>query len=171
MTASLPLPGMARGSAVFSACGRYRYSLTREWGSGGRVAYVLLNCSTATAELDDPTIRRCIGFAKSWGFGSLEITNLFAFRATDPRVMKRQDEPVGPDNDGWIRVAARRANLTVCAWGTRGRFRDRDLAVLRLLKDTNVVTYAIRVTDGGDPSHPLYLPAALKPVPYRGRPA
>lgn len=172
MTASPPLPGMARGSAVFSPCGLFRYSLTRTFGGGqGRVAFLLLNTSTATAEINDPTIRRCIGFAQSWGYGSLEIVNLFAFRATDPRVMKRAADPIGPENDRHIIEAARTASLLVCGWGTHGAFRDRDREVMWLLRSVPVQPYCLEETKDHFPRHPLYISGNARPTIYRGRPA
>jgi hypothetical protein len=93
-----------------------------------------LNCSTATAEEDDPTIRRCIAFAKRWGFSRLVMTNVFAFRATDPAVMKQAFEPVGPRNDGFLQaIAAHEADMVLAAWGSHARFRDGGLRTVRLL--------------------------------------
>lgn len=116
-----------RGAAVFSPCGVYRYRLERAIAPQLErvVAFVMLNPSTATEHVDDPTIRRCIGFARSWDAGRLVIGNLFALRATDPRVMKAHAEPVGPDNDQHLLAIAREAHLVVCAWGNHGAHRGR----------------------------------------------
>src|SRR5262249_14212908 len=97
-----------RRAAVISDCGRYRYSLTRRWGDAAepRALFVMLNPSTADAEQDDPTIRRCIGFAKAWGMGSLEVVNLYALRATDPAALLSAPDPIGPKNDTMITSAA-----------------------------------------------------------------
>ena len=178
MTASLPLPlpGIEQrgGSAVFSPCGLYRYRLTRWWDTEaelGRVCFVLLNCSTATAEQDDPTIRKCTVFARAWGYGSLEVVNLFAYRATDPRVMRRAADPVGPGNDAAILAGAELCNLVVCAWGVHGGFRERDREVFSSLAREGHNPHSLRVTKDGFPEHPLYLPGVLKPQPYRGRTA
>src|SRR5882724_4976365 len=92
--------------AVLSDCERYRYALWRRWAERPAVLFVGLNPSTADALQDDPTIRRCIRFAKAWGYGALYMGNLFAFRATDPRAMKAEADAVGPDNDGWLRQLA-----------------------------------------------------------------
>src|SRR4051812_49823510 len=90
-------------NAVISACGAYRYVLTRQVGGGVRRAtFIMLNPSTADASNDDPTIRRCIGFAQRWGCGQLAVLNLFAYRATDPADLKRASEPVGPENREWF---------------------------------------------------------------------
>src|SRR5262249_40146014 len=109
-----------RGSAVFSTDGRYRYLLTRRVGPGRKSAtFIMLNPSTADATADDPTIRKCIGFARRWRCGVLRVVNLFAFRATDPDVLKAAADPVGPENRRWILRSIRRTNrqIVVCAWG------------------------------------------------------
>ncbi len=113
----LPLFDDGRSSAVLSPDGVYRYQLVREWDRARpRVAFLMLNPSTADATQNDPTIRKCIAFARSWGCGSLEVVNLFAFRATDPRELGRcgaRVDPVGAENDGYILAAARRASVVV----------------------------------------------------------
>src|SRR5689334_19453129 len=114
-------------NAVISACGRYRYVLTRQVGPGSRRAtFVMLNPSTADATNDDPTIRRCIGFAREWGCGRLVVLNLFAFRATDPADLKRAIDPVGPENRDWFERTLRPPHdgPLVCAWGVHGTFLD-----------------------------------------------
>src|SRR3954453_788312 len=114
--AKLPL----EQNAVISACGRYRYLLTRQVGPGTRTAvFIMLNPSTADATDDDPTIRRCIGFARQWGCGRLAVLNLFALRATDPAWMKQADNPVGPENRDWFdrTFPASHDGPVVCAWG------------------------------------------------------
>ena len=103
--------------ATFSSCQRYRYTLWRRWSKGETVQFIGLNPSTADATLDYPTIRRCIGFAKTWGFGSLIMTNLFAWRATQPKDMLSALDPVGPDNDDALKVVYVHTVLTVAAWG------------------------------------------------------
>src|SRR5690242_6108456 len=104
---------------IFSDCRAYRYTLWREWDIFDKnyVMFVGLNPSTADERVDDPTIRRCIDFAKRWGYGALCMTNLFAYRATDPRVMKAFPYPVGPENDKWLVRCAREAGVVVAAWG------------------------------------------------------
>ena len=144
-------------AACISPCGQYRYWLTREWGEGSRcVAFVGLNPSTADGETDDPTIRRCVAFAKSWGYDSLAMLNLFAFRATQPA------DPVGPDNDQWLRIASASAAITVTAWGVDGTFKGRFVDVRPHLTRLHY----LRLTKDGHPGHPLYLPASLTPTPY-----
>ena len=145
-------------SAIFSPCRTYRYVLTREWlGGNGVVNFVGLNPSTADETQDDPTIRRCVGYAKAWGFSGLCMLNLFAFRATDPKVMLAAVDRVGPENERWLHRCITTNEITVAAWGVIGgdygnfvRARYPQMKVLRLTKD-------------GHPSHPLYLPKNLTP--------
>ena len=151
--------------AIISDCGVYRYLLQRSWDVRRQaVCFVMLNPSTADATLDDPTIRRCLGFASDLGFGQLEVVNLFALRATDPRMLRQHPDPTGPENDALISQAARVCQMTICAWGNRGKYKDRDKIVLRLLRDNGAVPFALKLTKSGCPSHPLYLPANLQPV-------
>lgn len=148
-------------SAEFSLCRRYRYLLVRKWGDGrDMVMFVGLNPSTADETLDDPTVRRCIRYAKDWGFSGMWMTNLFAFRATEPAEMKAEPEPVGPANDSWLRTIAESSNLVVACWGVHGAHLGRADAV-RLLLPRKL--HYLTLTKEGHPGHPLYLPAALKP--------
>src|SRR5262249_29840293 len=120
---------------VFSACRSYRYVLWREWDklNPEYAMFIGLNPSTADEVEDDPTIRRCVGYAKRWGYGALCMTNLFAYRATDRELMNRQPTPVGADNDRWLVECARDAAVVVAAWGADGGHLQRDRAVIRLL--------------------------------------
>lgn len=150
-------------TAHISPCQRYRYLLSREWDSSlPTVGFVGLNPSTADATLDDPTIRRCIGFAQSWGYGALHMVNLFAFRATKPEVMLHVPDPVGPDNDRWLLEVTHSCALVVAAWGNKGGHGGRDAQVRRLLPALSV----IQLTRAGKPQHPLYLPGHLRPKPW-----
>jgi len=153
-------------SAEFSDCRRYRYSLRRTWGVGPHAMVIGLNPSTADETTDDPTIRRCIRFAKDWGFDGLIVANLFAFRATDPAEMKRVAEPVGADNDRTLKELAAIAGIVVAAWGTHGTHRGRDAEVRSMLSDLHY----LRLTKAGIPSHPLYLPASCRPVRWQPEP-
>ena len=151
-------------SARMSQCRRYRYDFWRQWGdlipgTNGYAMFVGLNPSTADETTDDPTIRRCIGFAKAWGFQGLCMTNLFAFRATAPADMMAADDPVGPDNDFVLHDIAKKAGVIVAAWGVHGVFERRDHAVRSMLPQLHY----IRLTKSGHPGHPLYLPMSLKP--------
>ncbi|MFB1487744.1 MULTISPECIES: DUF1643 domain-containing protein [unclassified Thiocapsa] len=152
-----------KGSAVFSSCGRYRYALWRHWGGPGGTAMIVgLNPSTADAMHDDPTIRRCIGFARDWGYSGLCMTNLFAYRATKPRDLMAADDPAGPDNDAWLVEQASRAALVVASWGMHGAFGGRDCAVRALLPPLA----CLGLTRQGQPRHPLYLRRECRPVPW-----
>ena len=156
--------------ATFSKNGLYRYLLWRQWGQAfpPSVLFVLCNPSTADAEKLDPTLRRCVAYAQEWGFGRMEVANIFAFRSTDPEAMRSAADPVGPENDGHIIEAARDADLVVAGWGTHGSHRDRGDVVLSLLTIAGPV-HALRITRNGHPSHPLYLPRTLRPFLWRSR--
>lgn len=144
---------MTDQSAVFSSDRIYRYELRRTWDASlPTVAFVGLNPSTADETADDPTIRRCIGFAKRWGYGGLVMLNLFAFRATDPRVMRSATDPVGPDNDWHLTHV--KAETIVAAWGAGGLYRGRDHEVWHLLGGR---LSALGFTKDGHPRHPLYV--------------
>ncbi|GAS94388.1 uncharacterized protein RMCC_1354 [Mycolicibacterium canariasense] len=150
-------------SAVISDCGTYRYRLTRIWDKSKPIlAWVMLNPSTADASTDDPTIRRCIAFAKAWGFGGITVINLYALRATDPKQLWQHPDPIGPENDAEIaKVAADHRMLIVIAWGsnaTPGRAAD----VMRILANSHVV--ALGWTKSGQPRHPLYVRADTPPM-------
>ncbi len=152
------------GGALFSADGRYRYRLWRRWDPSRRViAFCMLNPSTADAERDDPTIRRCIGFARAWGRGGVEVVNLFALRATDPISLRDSSDPVGSENDRAIAAAARRARAVVIAWGMHGMLGARDREVLALLsRRTRLLCLGWTVQ--GQPRHPLYLRRDVQPM-------
>lgn len=156
--------------------GAYRYRLVRRWGKPTPypmpyVCWVMLNPSTADAEIDDATIRRCLVFSDAWGYGALEVVNLFALRSTDPRALAQADDPVGPRNDAMIMAAATPAEaLVVCAWGTGGGLHARDQAVLRSLRDRFVRLHYLSLTKGGHPGHPLYLPKDSRPKPWAANP-
>ena len=189
--------------ANISGCGRYRYRLWREWRSSAKpehwawltdelgrsvndgaghplgtpksAVFIMLNPSTADGELDDPTIRRCVGFAKSWGYDRLDVLNLFAYRTRNPNELlslTHDDDPVGPQNRATFRsllenddTLGRPIGKIICAWGNHGRYINQDETVLGWLGD--YPRYALRISQGGNPSHPLYLPAASKLVEFR----
>ena len=130
------------------------------------MAFIGLNPSTADEIKNDRTVTRCENFAFEWKYGGLWMLNIFAFRATDPRRMKAAPDPVGPDNDAYILRVADKAGLIVAAWGNNGEYGSRGLTVCQLLKHTNL--YCLGVTNQGQPKHPLYLKADLKPVLYKG---
>lgn len=143
--------------AVISDCGTFRYLLTRRWGDGPALAFLMLNPSTADASVDDPTIRKCLGFARCYGFNALEVVNLFAFRATNPRHMLAAPDPVGPDNDRYILKAAKMSRQIVCAWGPNASKTARTPQVVKALVKRGVRLKCLHVTKDGSPGHPLML--------------
>lgn len=153
--------------AGFSACRAYRYTLWRSWDRAKPwLAFVMLNPSTADATTDDPTVARCGERARRLGYGGLAVVNLFALRSTDPLELYRHPDPVGPHNDSAILSVASEAGAVVCAWGNHGRLHGRDGKVLELLARLGVQPMALKVSRGGHPGHPLYLPYNLTPQPY-----
>lgn len=163
------------GWALFGPLGladRYRFGLCRKVGRGDRrVGFFMLNPSTATHEDTDPTITRCVGYAKAWGFGWLEVGNLFGWRATDPDELRKATDPVEPFgsglNDGALKTMAMRCDLIICAWGGKGELAERGPFVRRLIEATGKVPHALRVSKKtGQPWHPLYLPKLLTPQPW-----
>jgi len=146
--------------AILSEDGVYRYNLIREWDSMDPVMlFIMLNPSTADAVDDDPTIRRCTSFAQRENCGMIEVVNLFAFRATDPKELKTAEEPIGADNDEIIVMAAEEADIIVCAWGTNGALYERNEKVISLLQSVEKPIMCLGKTKDGHPKHPLYLPA------------
>lgn len=153
-----PLFGDCDNGAIFSQSRTWRYVLWRKWNEDlPMVAFCGLNPSTADEENDDPTLRRCIGFAKSWGYGGLYMLNIFAFRATYPREMEAAADPIGPDNDRTIKEYQRRSDLTVACWGVFGAHLGRGDHVLKNILTAGPVKCLGR-TRHGQPRHPLYLP-------------
>ena len=145
-------------TALFSSCMTYRYRLGRRWGPGPLVAFVLLNPSTADEQREDPTVRRCIGFAQRVGFGGLELVNLYAYRVTQPEDLRRAGYPVGPGNDLHIEAAVRECERVLVAWGSHAQRQSRPQDVLALLRQLNIEPYCLRLTRSGHPEHPLRLP-------------
>lgn len=145
---------LVQGEAVLD--GDYRYTLRRAGlGGDGVVVFVMLNPSTATATTDDATIRRCIGYAKAWGYAELVVVNLYAYRTVSPAVLKAKGYPVGPDNDVYIAQIARTAKRVVAAWGSHAQpTRAKD--VLGLLGEAHPSpVMALGFTKAGMPVHPL----------------
>lgn len=154
-------------AAEISSCGEYRYALWR-WDDSllagdGTLLFVMLNPSTADGLADDPTIRRCRGFAQRLGYGTLAVANLYAFRATAPADLHKAADPVGPENDEWVEKLADEADRVIVAWGADvGPIADRAERVLPQLGDVD----ALGLTASGQPRHPLYLRADAEPEPY-----
>lgn len=169
-------------AAALSPCGTYRYALTRAWQPDYRdtIVFLMLNPSTADGTDDDPTIRRCVGFADRWGYGRLLVLNLYAFRATDPAVMFAAEDPVGPANNGWIeRETAGR--LVVCAWGSasvpagpkrRGSvaagegFDSRPAQVYHMCRRAGATLKCLGLTLDLHPRHPLYVRADAQLIDF-----
>lgn len=150
---------------IFSEDRKYRYTLRREINAlgEGTCGFVMLNPSTADETKDDPTIRRCISFARSWGYAALEILNIFALRSTDPSVLKDSDDPIGILNDYYIALTVDKCDRVVLAWGAHGYLHGRGPQVAHLISE-NKQTYYLHcshspngLTKGGQPMHPLYL--------------
>jgi len=145
--------------AVMSPCGTYRYALSRPAEvppERGTAMFLMLNPSIADATLDDPTIRRCRGFARSWGCNGLTVMNLYALRSTDPAGLWKHPDPVGPENEYHLRLAAREYGDVVCAWGAHAKA-DRVAAVTSLLREAGARLWCLGVTASGAPRHPLYV--------------
>ena len=152
---------LMKTDASFSNCRKYRYALWRTWDESKPYAmFIGLNPSTADETDDDPTIRRCIGFSKSWGFGGLCMVNLFAFRATEPRNMMSSSEPVGCENDLWIEQLSEGAGVVVAAWGNDGSFMGRSEKIMTMLPDLK----CLKINKTGEPAHPLYQPGSALPI-------
>lgn len=167
MHSSDTLTGLTVGSrsALFSECGSYRYLLTRSFESGvGSCLFVMLNPSTADADSDDPTVRRCSSFVRSWGYRELRIVNLFALRSVDPRNLESVADPIGPKNDAVLRQELQSGGLLVAAWGNRGALRRRSSAVLEMIFELKVSAMCLGVNGTGEPVHPLYVSAAARPL-------
>lgn len=148
--------GEMQGEAVFDEC--YRYELKRCWDSSkGLVTFLMLNPSTATADLADRTIMKCIGFTKRWGYGGFIVGNLFAFIETNSVKLGTVKKPIGPDNDKHLARIIKQAEIVVCAWGNRGPYMGRDRKVLAMMRRLGVQPYCLKVTKIGTPFHPLYV--------------
>jgi hypothetical protein len=154
----------AASVAVYSDCEDYRYQLTRTWdATGPKALFVMLNPSTATEFQNDPTVERCERRSRVLGFGAFRVTNIFAYRATDPRVMRAQADPIGPENDAVIAESALWADQVICAWGSHGAHLARGVAVEALLRTTGQHLFHLGLTMGGAPKHPLYTSYAVQP--------
>lgn len=156
-----PRPTRPIGAAAISACGLYRYELTRSWDAKKpTIAFVMLNPSTADAAEDDPTIRRCIGFADRWGFGELRVYNVFALRTPDPASLWEHPDPFGPEFDTYA-ARPRLCDQVVVAWGTFGT-KGRNAARGRCFAEEHLLgvdLWALAINADGSPRHPLYVRA------------
>ncbi len=153
--------------AAFSDCRRYRYTLWRSWGVGDYCNFVMLNPSTADEVKNDPTVERCERRSREMGFGGLMVTNLFAFRATDPFNMKKAADPIGERNDDAIKECASQSAMVICAWGNDGAFMDRSAAVVKMLREfCPDKLHALKITGQGEPYHPLYVGYKTRPTKW-----
>jgi len=147
--------------AKLSNCRNYRFALWRTWDESKPFAMIIgLNPSTADEVEDDPTITRCINFAKSWGYGGVCMANLFAYRTKSPSIMKSQNDPIGADNDVWLAKLAKDAGIVVAAWGNHGSHLSRSSTVKKLIPNLHY----LNMNQSGEPTHPLYLKGDLKPA-------
>lgn len=161
--------------ALISDCGRYRYTLRRQWDPGAsHLLVIMLNPSTADAEIDDPTIKRCISFALRERFGGIIVMNLFAFRATSPNDMKAAADPIGPDNDDWLvsklNLFASLNEPVLVAWGAHGSHLDRAARVVALADLAGSRLVCLGTTAAGHPRHPLYVKGDQPFVAFGARP-
>ena len=162
--------------AVFSPCRRYRYVLEREvqaptlfsaHGPPAFAVFVCLNPSTADEVIEDATIRKVKAFALRWGHTHVRMLNMYAWRSTDPEGLWKTEDPVGPENDKHLLAGTKNARIVICAWGKNAK-PERERAVVRMLREAGRTLFALARNDDLTPSHPLYLPAASKPLPYDG---
>ncbi len=160
--------GDAASVAVYSDCEAYRYDLTRIWdASGPKALFVMLNPSTATEYQNDPTVERCERRARTLGYGAFRVANIFAYRATDPKVMRAIADPVGPANDEAIANGAVWADRIICAWGSHGAHLTRGAAVETLLRGIAKPLWHLGLTQAGQPKHPLYIGYDRQPELWR----
>lgn len=157
-------------TAIISPCGNFRYLLTRpstlEHPEAGTALFVMLNPSTADAILDDPTIRKCRGFAQRWGCAGITVANLYAYRATDPRDLKRAGYPVGPENDSLLRRLASEYSDIVCAWGNHAN-PERALSVCDTLSVKGARLWCLGTNRNGTPRHPLMVSYSQPLIRFR----
>lgn len=146
----------------------YRYAMVRRWQEAPHCTWVMLNPSTATERENDPTVRRCEGFSRQWGFGGYAVVNLFAYRSTDPRELGRITDPIGRDNDSMIIEMTRRAGRIVVAWGADKMAVGRGARVTQMLTNLDLTLWCLGATAAGMPRHPLYIPNSREPEVYRG---
>lgn len=184
MSDSTPTPSASAGTApttpqaprggrgaVLSPCRTWRYALWRDTGAlgaEGTVLFVGLNPSTADEDRDDPTIRRCIHFARDWGYARMVMANAYAFRATEPSRLALADDPVGPENDAWLQELSGGSEERIVAWGASPHLTaEREAEVLKVLTYNGTWSVnCLRQTKDRRPSHPLYLPASTRPRPF-----
>jgi hypothetical protein len=165
------LPEGVATTAVFGGAGNeFRYRLSRRWGDGPWILFIMMNPSTADLAVDDPTVAKCGRLARRWGDGGLLVGNTFAYRATAQDRLAAAADPVGPENDTHLLDMAREAAMTVFAYGTpkHPRLRARGPEVARMIRADGIQPYVLRLSKDGVPYHPLYLSESLVPVAWEG---
>ena len=149
--------------AVLSENRKYRYLLSRTWDdTKPTVLFIGLNPSTADEKENDPTISKCVNYAKSWGYGQVLMENLFSVRSTDPSRLKYENDPIGSENDWYLQKSASAADLIIACWGNLGKLLNRDKEIISLIPNL----YCLKQNKNGSPHHPLYLSKETKPLPY-----
>jgi len=149
--------------AKFSKCRKYRYTLWRMWDLGKpKVMFIGLNPSTADEINNDPTVTRCINYSKSWGYGGMYMMNIFSFRTTYPSELIKCKNPIGIDNDQWIKRISKEVDKCIGAWGNYGNLFNRSEDILKIVPNL----YCLKINGTGEPAHPLYLKSTLKPILY-----
>lgn len=158
--------GNSTAGAVFSDCEKYRYRLWRVWDeTKPKVCFLMLNPSSATHEVLDPTVTRCKKRAQALGYGGFEVVNIFALRSTDPKALYETDDPAGTKNLEMMADAIRDCDISICAWGTHGNFRGTGKFVRNWIKRSFPgKAHYLKLNSDGSPSHPLYLPYSLQPT-------
>lgn len=156
-----------KNEAIFDKQKIYRYLLTRCFETGSKtVTFIMLNPSTADETLNDPTIRRCISFAKKLDAKKMQVVNIFAYRTPNVPELKNAEEPLGKENDFYIENAAEESDIIILAWGNHGSYMNRAEQIKKLLKPFKDKVYALKILKNSEPSHPLYLKKDIVPVLY-----
>lgn len=150
-------------TAIYSPCEKYRYNLSRRWGGGPKVAFIGLNPSTATESVNDPTVTRCIGYTRRWGFDGFTMLNAYAFRSTDPKGLWKVDDPIGPECDEYLLGEFSNVDRIICCWGANCT-KERHAQLLEMVAPYN--PHHLGLTKDGFPKHPLYLRGNLEPVAW-----
>lgn len=149
--------------AKISADGKYRYCLSRRWGHGNTVTFMMLNPSTADAEIDDPTIKKCMKYAQTWGFDGIDVINVYAYRATEPDELWQVNDPVGPENNQYIAFYAQKNAPIIAAWGANAR-PERVREIIKMIPADRL--FALKINKDGSPAHPLYQKDNARPIAF-----
>lgn len=155
--------------ALLDETRKYRYVLTRKINQKPPILFIMLNPSTADEFQDDPTIRRIIGFTKSWGYGVSIVMNIFAYRSSDPSELRKAIDPIGRLNDYYLDLVSNHVDKIIVAWGVNGNYLKRAKKVIDRLPLRNKV-FCLEMTKGGYPKHPLYVRSDIVPIPFGWEP-